>query len=248
MLQQKNPNINFKGCTIGNGLVSAYWQYPQYAVFSLENKLINQVQYAQLKVGFSTCQSLIQKAPWEVAYIECQDQVTEITGNPPTFNVYDYKLPCDGPLCYNFTIVDDFLAQNNVQEALGVVGDHWSECNDTVHQELLDDWLTDESSNVAFILSQGYPVLVYSGDLDFICNFRGGQAWTNEMSWSGQSEFQNANYTARGTNGEYKTYGGFTFYRVYNAGHMVPMDQPAAALDLINSFIQVGGLSGQPGQ
>jgi len=248
IVQQNNPNINFKGAAIGNGLVSAYWQYPQYAVFSLENKLISQLQYDQLKVGFATCQDLIQKSPWEVAMVECQDEVTAITGNPPTFNVYDIKLPCNGPLCYNFSLVDDFLAQDDVQEAIGVVGDHWSECNDTVHHELMDDWFTDESSNVAFLLSQNIPVLVYSGDLDFICNFRGGQMWTNQLQWPGQSNFESANYTVLGSNGEYKNYEHFTFYRVYNAGHMVPMDQPAAALDLLNRFINTGGLGDVPTQ
>ena len=37
--------------------------------------------------------------------------------------------------------------------------------------------------------------------------------------------------------GEARTYGGFTFLRVYNAGHMVPADQPKAALALLNTLI-----------
>ena len=29
-----------------------------------------------------------------------------------------------------------------------------------------------------------------------------------------------------------------TFLQVYNAGHMVPRDQPKAALDMLNAFIK----------
>jgi cathepsin A (carboxypeptidase C) len=243
IVKKANPNINFKGAMIGNGLVSAYWQYPQYATFAYNNSLIGDVQYEELKVGFATCQDLIKNSPWEVAMVECQTEFTAITGNPPRFNVYDIKLPCNGPLCYNFSIVDDFLARSDVIEALGVQGDSWTECNDSVHSALTPDWFTDESSNVAYLLSQNVPVMVYSGDLDFICNWMGGQMWTNQMTWPGQDTFANLtlnNYTY----GQYKTFEQFTFYKVYNAGHMVPMDQPAAALDLLTNFIAYGNLTG----
>ncbi len=33
-----------------------------------------------------------------------------------------------------------------------------------------------------------------------------------------------------------RTYGGLTFLRVYDAGHMVPADQPKAALALLNQL------------
>jgi len=32
----------------------------------------------------------------------------------------------------------------------------------------------------------------------------------------------------------------FTFLQVYAAGHLVPMDQPAAALNMLNTFIFKG--------
>jgi len=33
--------------------------------------------------------------------------------------------------------------------------------------------------------------------------------------------------------GEVKSYNNFTFFRIYDAGHMVPMDQPEVALTMI---------------
>jgi len=37
--------------------------------------------------------------------------------------------------------------------------------------------------------------------------------------------------------GEYKKVDNFVFLRVYNAGHMVPMDQPMASLQMLEQFM-----------
>jgi cathepsin A (carboxypeptidase C) len=55
--------------------------------------------------------------------------------------------------------------------------------------ELLGDWVISMGTKMTSILESGVEVLVYSGDKDYICNWRGGEAWTNAVSWSGQSQF-----------------------------------------------------------
>jgi len=50
-----------------------------------------------------------------------------------------------------------------------------------VHTALLGDWVKDLSSKVAYLLDNGVRGLVYSGDVDFICNWRGGEAWTKNL-------------------------------------------------------------------
>jgi carboxypeptidase C (cathepsin A) len=84
-------------------------------------------------------------------------------------------------------------------------------------------------------------VVVYSGKDDFICNYLGGKEWVESTKWSGQSTFDNApfkNWTVSGhLAGSVKTGGGLTFIEVENAGHMVPMNQPEAALVILNKTI-----------
>jgi len=94
---------------------------------------------------------------------------------------------------------------------------------------------------IPFILEKGLRVVVYSGDLDLICNWFGGFAWTNALRWSGAEEFNKAEMkvwkNGKISAGEAKTYKNFTFVRVYNAGHMVPHDQPESALAIEENIV-----------
>lgn len=54
---------------------------------------------------------------------------------------------------------------------------------------LLGDWMIDFSDKVTDLLNSGLEVLVYSGDKDFICNWRGGEAWTNAVEWDGAEQY-----------------------------------------------------------
>lgn len=57
------------------------------------------------------------------------------------------------------------------------------------------------------------------------------------MPWSGQNKFvaaSNVSFVVDGKEaGIMKNYGPLTFLKVHNAGHMVPMDQPSAALKML---------------
>ena len=121
-----------------------------------------------------------------------------VLGNPtaPSFNVYDIREPCTyPPLCYDFDPVTDLMNQADVQTLLGVSGT-WENCDTLVHTYLLGDWMHNLMPYVASILDNhtDVEVLVYSGDKDWICNWRGGEAWTLETSWGNKNEFNAQDY------------------------------------------------------
>lgn len=76
--------------------------------------------------------------------------------------------------------------------------------------------------------------LVY-GDADYICNWFGGEAVSNEIRYTHSKEFAKTGYVpfvVDGTEyGEVRQYGNFSFLRVYEAGHEVPFYQPLASLE-----------------
>jgi len=105
----------------------------------------------------------------------------------------------------------------------------------------MGDWMLSLQNKITYLLEQGKFIFVYSGDKDFICNWKGGEAWTNAASWSQQESFQVAPYLSWGPAdapyGEYKMIDNLAFVKVYNAGHMVPMNQPEAALFMFEKFL-----------
>tara|TARA_B110000285_G_scaffold214002_1_gene258912 strand:- start:90 stop:1397 length:1308 start_codon:yes stop_codon:yes gene_type:complete len=245
---KENLKANFKGMAIGNGLVDPYLQYPAYDTFAYENKLIGEVEKDILAGGFKACQAIIETGVWLAAMEFCQLNVEVILGNPikPRFNVYDIREGCDKPpLCYDMSPADNLLAQDDILEVLGVKGRSWEECNQVVHTALLGDWMLDLSPEVTDLLNADYDVLVYSGDKDFICNWRGGEAWTHEVEWNGKADFQANNYTNWNVNdkaaGSLKQNKNLKFLRVFEAGHMVPMNQPEAALQMLSELITPNG-------
>lgn len=132
---------------------------------------------------------------------------------------------------------DRYLNLPKIQTALGVSGRTWVECSTAVHTNLLGDWITDLSNKISNVLESGLQVFVYSGDKDFVCNWRGGESWTSNIAWSGQAEFNKGGYVNWNVDGkaagQLKQFKNFKFLRVFDAGHMVPMDQPRNALAML---------------
>ena len=238
--------INFKGVAIGNGWVDPYNQYPAYADFSYENGLISEDWYHILQKGFAVCQDMIANDASVIFTMDlCSILMDSVLGNPtsPNFNVYDIRIPCDvPPLCYDFSASAELLNDPEVQELLGVSGRQWEDCVTDVHTKLLGDWVVSMQPKVTSVLEAGVEVLVYSGDKDFVCNWRGGEAWTNAAEWHGQSDFNQQGYSKWSVNneaaGELKYFENFKFLRVYDAGHMVPKDQPERSLEMLRQFIE----------
>lgn len=72
----------------------------------------------------------------------------------------------------------------------------------------------------------------------------------DRLKWRGRSSYLHASNTTWVVDGvdagSSRTFGGLTFVRVRNAGHMVPMDQPQHALDLIERVLMDQPFDEQP--
>ena len=88
-----------------------------------------------------------------------------------------------------------------------------------------NDWMKDFNSTVPGLLALGVDVMIYAGDVDFICNWLGNKAWTMSLEWEGAPNFQKEGDHSWNVDGEAageaRTYKGLTFLRVHDAGHMV---------------------------
>lgn len=247
--------INLQGVGIGNGLTNPEEQYKYYAEMAYNNphgiKAVSEETYEMMKKAISTCTTLIHQCnkgdnfldnfACQSAFLVCND-----SQNAPyrmsQLNPYDItkKCPLSTPLCYDFSRVENFLNLESTRNALHVsdkAPKKWASCNFGVNMKFHVDWMKDFSGYVADMLNDGIPYVIYAGDLDFVCNYMGNKAWTEALEWAHKKEFNEAEEHDWDSNkGLMKSAGGLTFIQVYEAGHMVPSDQPEAALDLIKQF------------
>jgi cathepsin A (carboxypeptidase C) len=131
-------------------------------------------------------------------------------------------------------------------KALGVEVDSYDSCNFDINRNFLfqGDWMQPFHRLVPSLLEK-IPVLIYAGDADFICNWLGNKAWVEALEWPGHKKFSAMSMTDLRIDGdkdgkkigEVKSYGNFTYMRLYAGGHMVPLDQPEASLEFFNRWI-----------
>jgi carboxypeptidase D len=87
---------------------------------------------------------------------------------------------------------------------------------------------------------------MFAGDADSVCDWFGGLACANAVSYPGAPAFRNkevANYTVNGeVKGTFKSVGKLSWLRVFDSGHEVPAFQPELALQVFKQTMQKKGL------
>ncbi|KAE9038884.1 Serine carboxypeptidase-like [Phytophthora fragariae] len=252
--------INLKGIAIGNGITQASIQLPHYIDMAEENayniSLVDDAQLDEMKAAVPVCAAILDQCPQNMtACFDGTEFCTEKLFMPllsAERNPYDIRMPCtrmdDPTKCYDMSYVSKYLDAPNVRESLGVDSKRvgaWQECNMEVNVAfyMTADMAKPYNSYVADLLNDDLRVLIYAGDADLMCNWNGNQAWTRALEWKGKDGFNAALetpfITSDGTNaGVVRSFNNqFTFFRVFKSGHMVPQDQPAVALEMLNKFL-----------
>ncbi|KAI8853149.1 Alpha/Beta hydrolase protein [Chytridium lagenaria] len=210
----------------GNGMTDPAVQYEYYAKFACGNSygpVLDQAECDSMASRYPFCRSLIDACyKYEGTFscvpggVYCNNAMIgpfQKTG----LNIYDIRRKCDpsNPLCYSIlSDIEAYLNRPDVQLVLGV----------------------DHSYT-------GVRILIYAGDSDYICNWMGNEAWTLALEWEGQEGFNAApviDWTSKITGrkaGVFRSFNGLAFLRVFEAGHMVPYDQPEHSVEFINKWM-----------
>lgn len=256
-----DAKIPLKGLAIGNGLTNTEIQYTTYPDMALdggkseggslqEGVITNQWVQDIMRAGVLPCTALIHECnagnilsveACYGAFITCNYAETvpyQLSG----YNPYDMRIKCEkAPLCYDFSNVETYLNRDDVKETIGAKGD-WQSCNMIVNKLFMADFMTSFHQGIPDLLHDGLEVLIYAGDVDYICNWLGNKKWVKALEWDGHDEFNEAedkpwNLTTGENMGRLRAFKNFKFLQVYDAGHMVPMDQPQAASEMLNSWL-----------
>ena len=245
--------INLKGVSVGNGMTNPLIQFRYYPEMAFNSKttpqLVSESTYKQMKLDVPVCTSLIHLcliaggSVCDSALQFCETAMlepVEVNG----WNRYDARIKCEKqPLCYDFSAVDSYLNRKDIREKLGVPPEFpkWEECSNSVNRRFSRDWMHNFDIKIPDLVNNDIPVLIYAGDADYICNWLGNHAWVMDLKWKGKEGFNLANEVEWNHGaGKLRKYETLSFLQVYAAGHMVPMDQPKAALDMLNQFTSDG--------
>lgn len=261
ILSHENRNINIKSALVGNGLSDTLTQYAYYKPYGCDGEggypgVIDEKECANMEKSMDRCLSLIQRCydtetAWTCvpAHIYCNNaQVMpyQRTG----MNPYDIRDDCEDEehLCYvGVYHATQFLNKPEVIEAVGSEVESYGSCNWDVNRDfmLTGDWMKPFYRLTANVLEH-IPFLIYVGDADFICNWLGIHEWTERLEWKHKEDFNKVDLGALkfpegkmdgAEYGRVKTSHNFTFIQIYEAGHMVPHDQPEAANDFFNRWL-----------
>ncbi|KAM3302958.1 hypothetical protein P3S67_013988 [Capsicum chacoense] len=246
---KEGSHINLKGFAIGNGLTNPEIQYKAYTDYALDMKLIDQDDYDNINKLYPQCQKDIKlcangsEDACLTGFSDCTgifNRILDIAGN---INYYDIRKTCQGSLCYDFSRMDAYLNDNQVKKSLGVPNDiDFVSCSSSVYQAMEMDWMKNLEVPIPPLLEDGVNLLIYAGEYDLICNWLGNSNWVHAVQWSGKKGFGTAPSVPFTVDGEekgiQKSYGPLTFLKVHDAGHMVPMDQPKAALEMLQRWTQ----------
>jgi cathepsin A (carboxypeptidase C) len=247
---KQGARVPLAGLAIGNGLTAPEVQYSYYAEMAYTSRagpLVSKSTYQAMKLSAKLCTAQIRmcqktEEACESAFEFCAlSQVSPVQATG--INLYDVREKCKNPpLCYDFSATRDFLRNPKVVAELGTEGHEWTACNYLVNGRFHKDWMHGFSAAIPEMLRGGIRALIYAGDVDYICNYMGNKAWTLALDWEGKTGFNDAEDHTWSVKGEEaglaRTFANFTFLQVYEAGHMVPLDQPERSLSMVETFVR----------
>lgn len=256
IINNADRSFELASVLIGNGITDPLIQYKYYRPMMCGEggykPVLTTDQCEQMEKDYPFCAALTK------ACYTFQNALTCVPANlycelklfgpylETGLNPYDIRKDCsDGGNCYvEQDYIDEYLNLEFVKEAVGAETDIFTGCDDIVFRNFIlnGDEMRPFQQYVAELLENDIPVLLYEGDKDVICNWLGNHAWSDALEYSKHDLFEAQPLRPWHTKdgvlaGEVKNYDKFTFVRVYDAGHMVPYDQPENSLDLVNRWI-----------
>eukprot|EP01128_Nolandella_sp_AFSM9_P012320 TRINITY_DN915_c0_g1_i1.p1 TRINITY_DN915_c0_g1~~TRINITY_DN915_c0_g1_i1.p1 ORF type:complete len:428 (+),score=98.16 TRINITY_DN915_c0_g1_i1:190-1284(+) len=236
--------ITVEGLAVGNGVFNSYYQLPSQASFAAINNLINATAYESLLPVITTCQTLISAKKFEKASSVCGGIMLSVLEAAGNINPMNYHQHCKIQDCFVYSNVTGYMNLESTKKELGVKESlNWQSCAMGEVTFTDEDQMTPSSLLIERLLdsSPSLRVLIYYGDLDLVMPYNGGLEWMMNMSWSGAGDFRLAptlpyefQEMAAGT---LQSTQNLSYLRVFDAGHMVPMDQPEVSLDFFTKFL-----------
>lgn len=247
--------IPLAGVAIGNGKMWPVLQTRSVPDFAIALGLIDSQQYERANADISVCEEFHRQGRHVDAFQVCQavtDSIYKSAGNP---FIYDIRKP-GNPFADLTSVLARYFNSDDVRRALHVpLETPWLSTDGAsfgispdapaIARHLLADEMLDVPINTFRDLLDNYKFLFYAGNMDgSSCNNLGVGRMIDRLAWTGTVDYRaaprqpwvldDADATVAGLA---KTSGNMSYVVVLNSGHLVPADQPVAALDMMRRFL-----------
>jgi len=214
----------------------------------LGNGFVDEAAQGYSFAEFARRQGLIPAHSFPTSSKQAREMIAKNLGYQP--NYYDYRMrekECCGCSSYNYKPWGDWLLREDVAKALNVCGDAGTKAFGGCAAGCISlpnfdkDSKFDAKAAMSQALADGVKVTLYYGMQDTACNYVGGYALAASLRWPGSSAFKKAPFEDLAIGGmdigKLKSGGGLTYLQVDGAGHMVPVNSPAAASFAIGTLL-----------
>ncbi|KAL4712960.1 hypothetical protein ACJJTC_012030 [Scirpophaga incertulas] len=227
--------INLQGLAIGNGFVDPV-TLQRYSHFVREAGLVDDRVANFMNHLEAAVTQFINNGEMLKAYAYYNYLLRVFLEESELTNLYNYlqdEISLDGAYM-------DYIQRTQVRRALHVGNTTFTSIG-VVYRKLVPDFMGSAKTWLEELL-ENYRVMLYNGHLDIIVAYHPSVNTYNALSFSGAADFERAKrkpwYHDGKLAGYFKTAGKLTEVMIRGAGHMVPADQPAAALGLISAFVR----------
>jgi len=224
--------FKFTGVILGNGLYEPTVQYPTVPDIAFSYGVIGHGEYQSMQKVANQCVELINQNKNDEAAEFCEGMTTAIYGGLGG-GVFQY----DVRSFYDYTenpYQEKWLNNVTTKLALHTVGATWTDADEEgpVAEALKSDFVLPVMEQLETLVSKGYNVTLYNGQMDgTVCNHMGNALILENLKWRGRVEFSQTRQTIwrlsdENAIGYKRVTKNLAFVIIFNAGHLVPMNQP----------------------
>jgi len=255
----KDIRINLSGAAIGNGWVDPYHQYG-VSVAAYSEGVIDLSQWAKLSEMEKQCQEYLRKGINHFVCNQLMDHVLHNCDSERALSPYDSLVWGSAKYPPGVTALEAYLGFDTVDppmkeditetvleaihaSAVTEVNQVFKECANPPFFALMNQDSLGVVKELVHVLDSDINVLFYNGMRDFACNHVGNEVMLKNLPWKFTEDFFSS---ARGTwklrhdsapVGYVRSHKNLHFIKIKEAGHLVPMDAPFVAFEMMKMFL-----------
>ncbi|KAK9695384.1 hypothetical protein K7432_012980 [Basidiobolus ranarum] len=232
-----SEKIKLTGVAIGNGLTHPIVQIQHHADQALQFGIVSVQQSEEIRRLAQEAVKYTQAGNWSAA-TDTRVQLFDYTkSSAGELNFYDLRTDIQN----DWSWMDQLLNEDSVKKALNVYPRKFDLRSQDVRVSMKLDIMKSVQHLIPTLL-ENYKVLLYQGQFDYRDGIPGNTEWIRSLNWTGQSGFLQAERKVWKVDGHVAGYvthhDNLTRVEVSRAGHMVPMNAPIPAWEMISKFIE----------